>query len=1668
MQQGPSVAEAQLGHVVQPDVEAHGQRSLDVLRRRLLDLKTSNPQLNMRLGKSYVRVVDEVPEQIFEALDAGRAFEFASLPKPMPKRSEAGSSAPDILEVARASGIDPSYELPTPAATPASKHSDNRIQTLLFPDDLDSVLERLRRRAKTLLEELGVPTLHIVFGSLEWFDSDASDRAMLAPLVLVQVDLRRELKQGQYRYYIGGSSELEPLTNDTLRLKLRRDFAIELPELSEERELGSYFQAVADLVRPRDRWRVRRHVSLGLFRFERLVMYQDLAAGDWSLKDHPLLQRMLAMTDDPSQPAWEPDDLDAPEFEARAPLLVTDADSSQTIAVADALAGQNLVVRGPPGTGKSQTITNLIAAALAEGKSVLFVAEKMAALEVVRKRLVDAQLGDFALDLHSTAASKREVLSHIEKRLALTHGSSSPEVYERARAQLRQVRSELNDYLRAVHAPFGATGASLYEILWRQEHLRPPASCAWFAPLSRLRVAGVLDLTADELRREMEALSLYQVRRAEVFPAGKNGHPHPWGLVLEPNDIQTGADEALLSYCQTWAEKLKALDALREMLAQVRLSSLQDLSGIAEVVATFERPPNSLLSLADALQAPALRRAARRVLPAITNLSELGRLVGSVGLPTANLERSCAALGRALDAAEQVHLELATLGNLAAALETEAQTQGDLEAAGAGIRQACAALGWRISSVEPWVVHAFFQLAALVEQASRAVLLLRSDSVIEEGTPGLVHAAFARVRRVRELTVGVDEWASGWRTRDAQELRAAALALREAGIWGRLFGTDYRQARRSVVALLRGTKLSRDEMAVRAQRCAEVLEEIRHVEADPTLRALLPNGTDWQSVDLELVFAAIQWCEEVRRATAGVTDEAGLVRAAAFQATPDTLAAVLDIATRHRASWTRPRVTDWTEGDLGAVAANRRSKAELGIAEVRSLLREGLAPEIALQTFRAITTLASRTEGDARVIVEESQLVTALGERWRMLSREPTELAHALNWVDSMESWAKQIGLKAPAGEPWSTWCDRVESWATATTTAAVEERLARGLATSVGVAADRVLERASGDPSNACALLSPALAAPGRLRDWIGYLRALHAAQQFHRLVPVVEAVESLDDNLIGIDKGYAWLVQRELTLQAQRHYPALNSDKWSGEQLASTRARFVALDRQILKTQQEEVRTRLLARPVLSGNGVGPRGDWTDLALVRNEVAKQKRHIPIRQLLARAHNAVLALTPCLMMSPLSVAQFLPRTTGMFDLLIVDEASQMRPEDAVCALARAKQAVIVGDENQLPPTSFFDSSNDDDDDLANDDERGDQRLESILDWSRSSFSHARELLWHYRSRHESLIAFSNDRFYDGRLLVFPSSSAPGINLGVRLCSVVDGVYNASLNEREARAVVSEVMNFMRANPSRTLGVVAMNRPQADLIEKLLDEEIRQSGDDSYRERWGNTLTPFFVKNLESVQGDERDVMFASLTYGPSAPGGKVAQRFGPVRGEDGHKRLNVLFTRAREQVTVFSSMKPSDITVDGTSRLGVKVLRDYIEYAADGGRLTTNRPRRERAGHDSPFEESVAALLKAEGFDPEPQVGVQGFFIDLGVRHHKSQSGFVCGVECDGAAYHSTRSARDRDRIRQAVLEGLGWKIIRVWSTDWFHNPAQARAKVIRQVHEALADAIARRVSDA
>ena len=425
-------------------------------------------------------------------------------------------------------------------------------------------------------------------------------------------------------------------------------------------------------------------------------------------------------------------------------------------------------------------------------------------------------------------------------------------------------------------------------------------------------------------------------------------------------------------------------------------------------------------------------------------------------------------------------------------------------------------------------------------------------------------------------------------------------------------------------------------------------------------------------------------------------------------------------------------------------------------------------------------------------------------------------------------------------------------------------------------------------------------------------------------------------------------------------------------------------------------------------------------------------------------------------MMGPLSVAQYLAPGHLKFDLVVIDEASQIKTEEALGAIARSSQLVVLGDPEQLPPSSFFERQFDQDlDQDPAEDTPAVEEHESVLDVARSLYQPIRQLRWHYRSRHQSLIAFSNAEFYRNRLLVFPSPADSGGHQGVQFRHVANGVYEsgrAKWNRPEAERVISLVLNHMHASPNRSLGVVALNYQQRELIDELLTDRLRNDKiAQLFIERHKAGAEPFFIKNLDNIQGDERDVIVISVTYGRDQ-NGNLSQRFGPINQPQGPRRLNVLFTRARHRVVVFSSIDPDEIRTDASSPRGVILLKAYLNYAKNG-RLKTERSSALQPASD--FEIAVSNALTARALECVPRIGVAGFFIDVAIRHPEKPGAFILGVECDGASYHAAKSVRDRDRLRKMILENLGWNIHRIWSTDWFRDSRREIEKVVERVRE-------------
>ncbi len=432
-----------------------------------------------------------------------------------------------------------------------------------------------------------------------------------------------------------------------------------------------------------------------------------------------------------------------------------------------------------------------------------------------------------------------------------------------------------------------------------------------------------------------------------------------------------------------------------------------------------------------------------------------------------------------------------------------------------------------------------------------------------------------------------------------------------------------------------------------------------------------------------------------------------------------------------------------------------------------------------------------------------------------------------------------------------------------------------------------------------------------------------------------------------------------------------------------------------------------------------------------------------PLRRILNKVPNAIRLIKPCFLMSPLSAAQFLNPRMHQFDLVIFDEASQIATEDAIGSIVRAKQVIVVGDSKQLPPTNSFEVPPEEDEAI----EGMYEDLESILDQFRAVHENSFFLRWHYRSKHESLITFSNAHFYK-TLFTFPHAFASSEELGLHFHKV-NGIYEGrGINRIEAEAVVYSIMDHIRSNPDRSLGVATFGIMQMELIKDLVEQARKENSDLEFFFQ-SHPDEPFFVKNLETIQGDERDTIILSIGYGPDELG-QMRYNFGPVNGESGWRRLNVLFTRARYCMKVFSSIRGEDMDISHMHNEGVSLLRDFLLYA-DKGRM-----RQEILGSasaESPFEEAVKNALIASGLPVISQAGSSAYRIDLAVVDPEHAGRFLLGIECDGYMYHRAETVRDRDRLREEELQTRGWKILRIWSIDWYANPDAEIARVLAAV---------------
>ncbi|WP_433384009.1 DUF4011 domain-containing protein [Actinoplanes sp. CA-142083] len=1466
------------------------------------------------------------------------------------------------------------------------------FRTKMAAQPLGTVLRRLMRKARQDFLDRGVDALYLAIGMLQWRDEEGA--AFASPLLLVPVELTAAGPADLPK--LRGRDE-DPVVNPALTLRLRL-LGVELPgvESLADLDVPEFMTRVRAAISGREGWRAEETVLLSTFSFHKEAMYRDLHDNEERILAHPLVRALAARDGEPAFEPMAPADADtfAPPEETP---LVLDADASQRACVAAAAAGHSFVLDGPPGTGKSQTIANMIGCLLHAGKRVLFVSEKAAALEVVRNRLASVGLGDHLLELHSHKATRKEVARGLAT--ALDEPPASPAAGN-VGGDARASREQLSAYAVAMNETREPLGASLHDILGR---------CARLADVPAAPAPEPVTLTPDALRQVADAAD----RLARSWRPAALGDDFAWREVTEHDPLDNRLD--------------RAEHALRELsVAAGRNAALAAEFGLAK--------PSGAASLA-ALAEHAGRRP--------EGVAEQWLTASSLR----PVRRAAAERGRRLAGVRQARDAV----RAAAGVEWDDLPQDLPEVEAPSLRPAAVDPGPLTAEAAAGLARRFDDDATLLEERMRDIGRVTSALTLPAA---VTFADVTRVVAIAELGGRANRPEPFWFGAGAlAKANAAAAALRR-GVEA-LTAAEGQARRYFHEAILDQPVEQLADRLTRVHRGLRKLFSAYRRDYEAVASFALPSVSPSEAV--AHLGLAVAW-RAARRDLAALEREHGPAlgrywRGATsdFTALGDAIQAASDLL-----RWTPPQavpaVIDHVcapcpdDGLLraaaGAQAAVARWQAalrpapepaarpELAQGAVRDAigwLRANAAPLTAAARYVSAHDEATGRTLDLAGARRLAALRNAVAEALREMpaaAEDADERAEAvaIDWAERARELAGRALTSAQAAalagsRPAPGLAEKAAAWTTAR----------EAIVTAFGPERRSSLEASLDDYEQGPALLRALREDSSGQEEWFSHVAAREILSGF------------------GLDPAVAYCADTQVLPSQLR--PVLERAllrAWADDVLHKDRRlhplraeernhlvdEFRRQDEELIASAPARIATALHARRAEAVPA-------DEAALLRREGMKETRHLAVRELIGRCRTAVLAMKPCFLMSPLAVSQYLPADIG-FDVVIFDEASQVTPANAINCIYRGATLIAAGDDKQLPPTSFFETVADGGTDVSD--------FQSILELAKACGTFpSLGLAWHYRSRHESLIAFANQAFYQGRLITFPAA-ADRPDTGVHLIEA-GGVYRRGStrdNPVEAGIVAERVIASLTTRPDLSLGVVTFSVAQAEAIEYALSEAVaHHPGLDRLLD--GDRLHGFFVKSLEAVQGDERDIMIFSIGYGHDEHG-RISANFGALSRPNGWRRLNVAITRARQRVEIVSSIRSHDIPESGNE--SVRHLAAYLSYCESGG--TAGLPARTTLG---PLEESVRATLESWGYEVRTRVGSGGYRIDLGIWQGGA---YLLGIECDGAMYRDCPVARDRDRLRAAVLRDLGWNLYRVWGAAWYRDRAEEEARLRAAIEQA------------
>ena len=1601
------------------------RQAIHTWRDSLINLTRSNRLLNFRPSRtSAITLIRPSASEVLIGLARGQKYRIRSL---QPRQAERAENAEAEREYeSRESTVPP----PAPGFLDTEKSWE----------DLTPALRALYRRSSQDYLDRGVWVLYLAFGSLSWVDEDKT--RFTSPLLLVPVQLEDLGPDGAE---LKAAAE-DPAVNPALALKLARQ-GIDLPRVDdlEDITLESVLAAVRASTQSREGWQVTDTMVISYFSFDKEAMYRDLLDNEEQIAAHPAVAALAlgGKAEPPSNfifdeiPDHEVDRLAAPET---VPVIL-DADSSQRASIAAALEGRSFVMDGPPGTGKSQTIANMIGVLLHAGKTVLFVSEKAAALDVVRDRLDEVGLRTYLLELHSHKATRKEVAVALGTALDTVAVPPAP-MLSMDVDTARKRREQLNAYAEAMNRDREPLDYSVHRVLGMIARLRdvPAAPSTGVAPV---------DLTV-EVFGEIRATA---ARLSGVWRPARQGRTFVWRGVTERGSLDSRLYQAS-SALNMLHSMTRANSELAEAAGLTRPSQAPDLAWLlGHLLARPAGLPDDWLS-ADALDAvnDEIARLSAKLADIAACEADGARAAGMAWrqVPPSSALPAVDETGLAGLHPRAVNIDLLAESEVAQLYSRFAADADMLNDRLGSITGMAGMLGIRPPQTfrEASNLLAIARVAAEPHRPERDWLSVPGLEAARRAADVLSGAWDAVIRAETEAS---PYYTPAVLTADVEGL---ASRLTDVGLFGRM-GGDYRTDRKAVAAFTKDS-VDRDSalrnlgLAAAWKQTAEQLAAAEAVHAAALGSYYAGASTDWGRLHgvLALAGTAVQAAEgqDLGQAAAFIAREAAPNHAlidVADGVTADLNRWFATAAASQTAASLPPELLNGTiDGAAGWLRAHLQPlySAAILAREVSAVVGRSLS----VGQARNLATLRDATDrAYASLAEEDATFRDTFGDLYTGYRTDIAAMKSALEW-------ARHLRINVTGGDLALSPL-QVKAVSSVIQTTNLEHAAQAWLR-----ARDALLEAFS-------AHRRPELAAElddyDDADDLIQALREDTAGQDEWHVYQSCRAALAAHGLDVAIDfciseavpsQQVPQVLERALLQEWADHHLGTDPD------LSTVRA----ADRDELVREYRDLDRTLVAAAagsiIRACNARRPRADVGEAAIIHHEAQKKRKHMPVRTLIEWSRHVTQAIKPCFMMSPRAVSQYLSPDMH-FDVVIFDEASQISPGDSINCIYRGSALILAGDQKQLPPSNFFGGSAFDDEEEWSEDADDTSEFESILDSAKASGAYrSLTLRWHYRSRHEALIAFSNASFYQGKLITFPSIHGAGPDVGVELVHV-DGTYRRGSsrdNPAEAEAVAQRVIHHFDTRPELTLGVVTFSETQAEAVESAV-RTARRDRPDLDRFFATDRLRGFFVKSLESVQGDERDVLIFSIGYGPDE-NHKITMNFGPLNRQGGWRRLNVAVTRARYRNEIVSSIRAGDIP-ESVATEGIRHLRRYLDYAARG--LPALALDTSTGGDaESPFEESVISVIRSWAYDVTPQVGTAGYRIDIGVRHPDHPAVYALGIECDGYQYHSSKVARDRDRLREQVLRGLGWNLHRIWGTAWYRDRNGEERRLRAAIEQAIA----------